>query len=216
MSTTFTNFTTFKTLNLNILQNFMAGENKIKYKIFSQVGNEIKFPPNVLEKVNKIIARYPKGKEKSALLPVLHIAQEELGGYLSVDIQDYIARLMNIQPIEVYEVATFYSQYYLDKVGKFVIEVCQTGPCAICGGEDITDYLQEKLHIKNGETTPDGIFTLRQVECLGACGYAPVMQVNTEFYELLTKEKIDRIIEELKARSDEEKPNDSKWVEKFF
>ncbi len=194
----------------------MSHENIVDHRIYKELGNEIEFPPAILEKVNKIIARYPVGKQKSAILPLLHIAQEELGGYLSVDIQEYIARLLDIQPIEVYEVATFYSQYYLDKVGKYVIEVCQTGPCSMCGGEDIAEYLQEKLQIQIGETTPDGIFTLRTVECLGACGYAPVMQINTEFYELLTKEKIDEIIGELKARSNEEKPNDSKWVEKFF
>ena len=162
------------------------------------------------------MARYPQGREKSALLPILHIAQEELGGYLSVDVMDYVATILNIQPIEVYEVATFYSQYYLDKVGKYVIEVCQTGPCAMCGGEDIADYLERKLEIKTGGTTADGLFSLRKVECLGACGYAPVMQINTEFYEHLTKEKIDQVIVDLTAKANEEKSNESKWVEKFF
>jgi NADH-quinone oxidoreductase subunit E len=126
-----------------------------------------------------------------------------------------VASLLQVQPIEVYEVATFYTQYYLEKQGKYVIEVCRTGPCAICGGEDITDYLSLKLNIKEGETTPDGLFTLRTVECLGACGSAPVMQINTKFHEFLTKEKIDRIIEEYRQKSDTDKPNDSKWVEKF-
>jgi NADH-quinone oxidoreductase subunit E len=194
----------------------MSNKNTIEHKLYKPKGSEIKFSDYVLEKVNKIIARYPKGKEKSALLPILHITQEELGGYLSVDVQNYVAKLLNIQPIEVYEVATFYTQYYLEKVGKYVIEVCQTGPCAICGGEDIADYLEEKLHIKSGETTTDGLFTIRHVECLGACGYAPVMQINTEFYESLTKEKIDRILDDLRSRSNEEKLLDSKWVEKFY
>lgn len=188
---------------------------KIDHKIHNKTGEAVQFSTEVLEKVKKIIARYPAGKEKSALLPLLHIAQEELGGHLSVDVMDYVASLLNIQPIEVYEVATFYSQYYLDKVGKYVIEVCHTGPCAICGGEDIADYLEKKLNIKTGETTSDGVFTLRRVECLGACGYAPVMQVNTEFYEFLTQEKIDLAINDLRARANEEKPKDSKWVEKF-
>ena len=151
----------------------------------------------------------------SGILPVLHIAQEELGGYLSVDVMDYVASILEIQPIEVYEVATFYTQYYLDKVGKYVIEVCRTGPCAICGGEDITDYLAAKLKIKDGETTPDGLFTLRTVECLGACGYAPVMQINTEFHGFLTKEKIDKTIEELRQNANLDKSKESKWVEKF-
>jgi NADH-quinone oxidoreductase subunit E len=179
-------------------------------------GIGVRFSESTLEKVRKIISRYPEGRQKSAILPVLHIAQEELGGYLSVDVMDYVAKLLEIEPIEVYEVATFYSQYYLDKVGKYVIEVCRTGPCALCGGENIADYLEKKLHITKGETTADGLFSLRMVECLGACGYAPVMQINTENYEFLTKEKIDDIIKNLTARAKDEKPEESKWVEKFF
>jgi NADH-quinone oxidoreductase subunit E len=190
-------------------------QNIIPHHLFGKEGKEVRFSAETLEKVNKIISRYPEAQKKSALLPVLHIAQEELGGHLSVDVQDYVASLLGIQPIEVYEVATFYTQYYLEKVGKYVIEVCRTGPCAICGGEDITDYLSEKLNIKDGETTADGLFTLRTVECLGACGYAPVMQVNTEFYEFLTKEKIDKTIEELRQKANLDKPKESKWVEKF-
>jgi NADH-quinone oxidoreductase subunit E len=190
-------------------------QNIIPHHLFGKEGNQLRFSAETLEKINKIISRYPEGQKKSALLPLLHIAQEELGGHLSVDVQDYVASLLGIQPIEVYEVATFYTQYYLEKVGKYVIEVCRTGPCAICGGEDITDYLSEKLNIKDGETTADGLFTLRTVECLGACGYAPVMQVNTEFYEFLTKEKIDKTIEELRQKANLDKPKESKWVEKF-
>jgi NADH-quinone oxidoreductase subunit E len=190
--------------------------NRIDHKLHSSEGKEVKFSDETLEKIKLLMARYPADHQKSALLPMLHIAQEELGGYLSVEVMDYVAKLLNIQAIEVYEVATFYSQYYLDKVGKNVIEVCHTGPCAMCGGEDIADYLERKLNIKTGETTPDGIFSLRRVECLGACGLAPVMQINTEFYEFLTKEKIDRIIEDLRIKANEEKPKDSKWVGKFF
>jgi NADH-quinone oxidoreductase subunit E len=186
------------------------------HPLHKKEGSPVRFSDSTLEKVKKIISRYPEGRQKSALLPVLHIAQEELGGYLSVDVMDYVAGLLDIQPIEVYEVATFYSQYYLDKTGKYVIEICHTGPCALCGSENIADYLEKKLHIKNGETTADGLFTLRRVECLGACGYAPVMQINTENYEFLTKEKIDEIIANLTARAGEAKPEDSKWVEKFF
>ena len=174
------------------------------------------FQKVTMEKVKKIISRYPEGRQKSAILPVLHIAQEELGGYLSVDVMDYVAKILELQAIEVYEVATFYSQYYLEKVGKYVVEICHTGPCSICGSENIADYLEKKLHIHDGETTADGLFTVRRVECLGACGYAPVMQINTENYEFLTKEKIDEIITDLRARAIDEKPEESKWVEKFF
>ncbi len=191
-------------------------EKKIIHPLHQKQNIEICFSEAILEKVHKIISRYPEGKQKSALLPILHIAQEELGGYLSVDVMDYVSRLLEIEPIEVYEVATFYSQYYLEPTGKFVIETCRTGPCAICGGEAIQSYLEKKLAIKTGESTPDGLFTLKTVECLGACGSAPVMQINTEFYEFLTPEKIDHIIDTLTQKSKEDKPEKSKWTEKFF
>ena len=191
-------------------------DKKINHPLHAKTNGDVRFSDATLEKVQKIVARYPAGKEKSALLPLLHIAQEEFDGYLSVDVMDYVATLLNIQPIEVYEVATFYSQYYLDPVGKNVIEVCRTGPCAICGGEAIQSYLEKKLAIKTGETTPDGLFTLKAVECLGACGSAPVMQINTEFHEFLTKEKIDLILEELTQKAKEEKSEEAKWKEKFF
>jgi NADH-quinone oxidoreductase subunit E len=193
----------------------MSG-NHINHKQYSKENLQIRFSDEILEKVKLIIKRYPEGKEKSALLPLLHIAQEELGGFLSVDVMDYVASLLGLQPIEVYEVSTFYSQYYLDKVGKYVIEVCHTGPCAICGAETISEYIQQKLNIANGETTPDGLFTLKEVECLGACGSAPVMQINTEFYENLTEEKIDKLLQELRNSVNLDKPAESKWVEKFF
>jgi NADH-quinone oxidoreductase subunit E len=144
------------------------------------------------------------------------MAQEELGGYLSVDVMDYVATLLKIEPVEVYEVATFYTQFSIEKKGKYLIEVCRTAPCAICGGEKISGYLQEKLNIKPGETTADGLFTLREVECLGACGYAPAMQINMEFYEKLTEDKIDGIIEDLAKRKDDQIQTGSKWAEELF
>lgn len=175
----------------------------------------MQFSDAAMECVRKLISRYPEGKQKSALLPVLHIAQEEFGGYLSVDIMDYVASILGIQNIEVYEVATFYSMYNLEKTGKYLVDVCRTGPCAFCGGDNITGYLKEKLKIEVGETTKDGLFTLHEVECLGACGNAPVMQVNSEFYENLTNEKIDLIIEELTTKAGNDKPSGTKWVDKF-
>jgi NADH-quinone oxidoreductase subunit E len=193
----------------------MSNHGKIAHTLHQKENKVVAFSPETLEKVQQIISRYPEGKQKSALLPVLHIAQEELGGYLSTDVMDYVASLLKILPIEVYEVATFYTQYYLDKTGKYVIEVCHTGPCAIAGGEYIIEVLKRKLNIGNGETTADGLFTLRTVECLGACGYAPVMQVNTEFYENLDEGKIDLILQELRNKANEDKPKSSRWVEKF-
>jgi NADH-quinone oxidoreductase subunit E len=191
-------------------------EFKVDHKQYRKEGRKVEFTSETLEKVEKIISRYPYDKRKSALLPVLHIAQEELGGYLSVDVMDYVAVVLNIQPVEVYEVATFYTQFYIEKKGRFVLEICRTSPCAICGGEKISEYIQKKLGIKDGETTPDGLFTLREVECLGACGYAPAMQINTEFYEHLTEQKTDEIIENLKNNVNIKKPNDSRWTDKFF
>lgn len=161
----------------------------------------IQFSEEKLAEVNSIIARYPEGKQKSALLPLLHLAQQEFGGWLSVETMDYVASLLNLDPIEVYEVATFYSMYNLKPVGKYMFEVCQTGPCMLRGSDDIIAYIREKLNIKPGETTPDGMFTLKTVECLGACGYAPMMQLGKNYREHLTPEKVDAIIEECRKNA---------------
>ena len=156
----------------------------------------IQFSQQKLNKVNELMSHYPQGKQKSALLPVLHLAQQEFGGWLDVITMDYVASLFNIQPIEVYEVATFYSMYNLKPVGKYIFEVCQTGPCMVNGSDNIIDYIKQKLNIEIGGTTQDGLFTLKTVECLGACGYAPMMQFGKTYREHLTKEKVDAIIDE--------------------
>lgn len=161
----------------------------------------IKFSEQQLNKVKQIVARYPDGKQKSALLPVLHLAQETFGGWLDVPVMDYVASLLSIEPIEVYEVASFYSMYNLKPVGKFVFEVCQTGPCMINGSDNIVAYIKDKLNINIGETTADGMFTLKVVECLGACGYAPMMQLGKDYREHLTKEKVDLIVEECRKNA---------------
>ncbi len=161
----------------------------------------IQFSEKNLQQVNELISHYPEGKQKSAILPILHIAQEEFDNWLDVPVMDYVASLLNIQPIEVYEVATFYSMYNLKPVGKYMFEVCQTGPCMLNGSDDIIAYIREKLGIKPGETTADGMFTLKTVECLGACGYAPMMQFGKTYREHLTKEKIDKIIQECRTQS---------------
>lgn len=161
----------------------------------------ITFSTEKLKEVDRLIARYPEGKQKSALLPLLHLAQNEFGGWLDVPVMDYVASLLKIDPIEVYEVATFYSMYNLKPVGKYVFEVCQTGPCMLRGSDDIIDYIKKRLSIGVGETTTDGLFTLKTVECLGACGYAPMMQLGKHYREHLTKEKVDQIIEECTANA---------------
>lgn len=159
------------------------------------------FTTEQLDKAKEIIRRYPQGKQKSAILPILHIAQQAGGGWLDVPSMDYVATLLEIEPVEVYEVATFYSMLNTKPVGKYVFEVCQTGPCMLRGSDDIIQYIETKLSIKNGETTPDGLFTLKLVECLGACGYAPMMQFGSTYREHLTKEKVDQIVEECIAKA---------------
>ncbi len=161
----------------------------------------MKFNDTQLKEFDRLVARYPEGKQKSALLPVLHLAQDSFGGWLSSETMDYVAELLRIEPIEVYEVATFYSMYNLKPVGKYMFEVCQTGPCMVSGSDNIIDYIKEKLNIKIGETTPDGLFTLKTVECLGACGYAPMMQLGKTYREHLTKERVDSIIDECRKNA---------------
>lgn len=159
----------------------------------------VQFSEAQMAKVTEIIARYPEGKQKSALLPLLHLAQDSFGGWLSAETMDYVAELLQITPIEVYEVATFYSMYNTKPVGKYLFEVCQTGPCMLNGSDNIIDYIGKTLGIKAGETTTDGLFTLKTVECLGACGYAPMMQLGKHYREHLTKEKVDAIIAECRS-----------------
>ena len=159
----------------------------------------IQFSQEKMTKVKEIIARYPEGKHKSALIPVLHVAQEEFGGWLDVPVMDYVAEVLSIKPIEVYEVATFYTMFNMKPVGKYVLEVCQTGPCMLSGSDQIISHIKNKLGIAEGETSADGLFTLKPAECLGACGYAPMMQLGKHYREHLTIERVDAIIEELRA-----------------
>jgi NADH-quinone oxidoreductase subunit E len=162
----------------------------------------MQFSDETLALVKKIIKRYPEGKQKSALLPVLHLAQAEFDGWLSNETMDYVAGLLMIKPIEVYEVATFYSMYNLKPVGKCLLEVCQTGPCWLRGSDDIVAHLESRLKIKVGETTPDGMFTLKTVECLGSCGAAPMLQCGAKYHENLTTDKVDALLETLSAANE--------------
>ena len=163
---------------------------------------EIKFSADALALVNKITKRYPEGRQKSAILPVLHIAQAEFEGWLSAPVMDYVASLLKIQPVEVYEVASFYSMFNLKPVGKCLIEVCRTGPCWLMGAEDIVRYIEKKLGIRDGETTKDGMFTLKTVECLASCGTAPMMQIGEKYHENLTTQKCDQILEDYRRKGE--------------
>jgi NADH-quinone oxidoreductase subunit E len=162
------------------------------------INREIKFSAEQLKKVDEIIKRYPEGRQKSALLPLLHIAQDEFG-WLSVEVMDYVASLLKIQPVEVYEVASFYSMYHMKPMGKYVLEFCHTGPCCLRGAEDMIQYTEQKLGIKSGGTTPDGIFSIKTVECLASCGTAPMMQVGEFYYENLTPAKMDELLDKWRA-----------------
>jgi NADH-quinone oxidoreductase subunit E len=157
------------------------------------------FSPETLALVETIKRRYPADRQKSALIPVLHLAQAEFDGWLSVPVMDYVASLLHLQPIEVYEVASFYSMFNLKPAGKCVLEVCRTSSCWLMGAEDVVKHIEKKLNIKAGETTKDGMFTLKTVECLGSCGTAPMLQCGSDYYENLTLEKVDKLINELRT-----------------
>jgi NADH-quinone oxidoreductase subunit E len=161
----------------------------------------VKFSDEALAECSKIMKRYPAGKQKSALLPILHIAQAENDGWLSSSTMDKVADIIGISPVEVYEVASFYSMYNLKPVGKCVLEVCRTVPCWLNGAEELVTYLEKKLSIKVGETTKDGLFTIKTVECLGSCGTAPMLQCGAAYHENLTNEKTDALLEKLRSEN---------------
>jgi NADH-quinone oxidoreductase subunit E len=162
----------------------------------------VTFSPELITKFDDIVSRYPEGKQKSALLPILHLVQAEFG-WVSAPAMDKVADYLKIIDIEVYEVATFYSMYFMRPQGKYVLEVCRTGPCCLVGAEKIMGHIEQTLGVKEGDVTPDGLFSWRGVECLAACGYGPVLQIGPEytFYENLTNESVDKLIVDLKSKS---------------
>jgi NADH-quinone oxidoreductase subunit E len=151
------------------------------------------------KKVQEIIAKYPSGKQKSAVMPLLDLAQRQNNNFVSKEIIEHIATLLDIAPIQVYEVASFYSMYNLKPVGKYLLQVCGTTPCMLRGAEDLIKVCQEKLGIKREETSTDGLFTLKEVECLGACVNAPMVQINDDYFEDLNPEIFAQILDDLKA-----------------
>lgn len=162
----------------------------------------VDFSPELISKFDDIVSRYPQGKQKSGLLPILHLVQAEFG-WTSVPAMDKVAAYLEILPIEVYEVASFYSMYFLRPQGKYVLEVCRTSGCCLVGAEKIMDHIEQKLGVKEGEVTADGLFSWRGVECLAACGFGPVLQIGPEytFYENLTNDSVDKLIGDLKAQA---------------
>jgi NADH-quinone oxidoreductase subunit E len=149
------------------------------------------------KKISELKGRFPE--KRSAILPAMHVVMEEVG-YYNRDILKQIAELLDLSEMEVSETVSFYTYFPKEGVGKYHIQVCTNLSCMLLGAEVLLQHLQEKLNIKNGETTPDGLFTLTAVECLGSCGTAPVMQINQTYYENLTKAKVDVIINDLKTK----------------
>jgi len=157
------------------------------------------FSNSLREKLDIWVAKYPAGQEQSALIPCLHILQDANGGWLTQAIMDALASYLSIPAISVYEVATFYTMFELEPVGKHKISVCTNISCMLCGSEEIMNHLQDKLNIKPGQTTEDGLITLKEVECLGACVGAPMLLLDKQYHEHLTPEKIDQILQGLSS-----------------
>lgn len=156
------------------------------------------FSPENLDKSKAIIAKYPNGYQASAVLPLLDLAQRQNGGWVSREAMQYVAELLDMAPIRVYEVGTFYTMLNLEPVGKYLVQLCRTTPCWLCGCGDIRAACEQTLGIHVGETTADGLFSLVEVECLGACVNAPVVQINDDYYEDLDANGIKAILEALK------------------
>ena len=149
------------------------------------------------KEIDRWVKKYPEGQKQSAVMSALRIVQDQNRGFLTEDLMDAVAEHLNMRPIAVYEVATFYSMYELEPVGKHKICVCTNISCMLCGSDTVVGHLSKKLGIKLGETTTDGRFTLKEVECLGACVNAPVIQIGDKYYENLTAEKIDQVLDAL-------------------
>lgn len=147
--------------------------------------------------IDRWVAKYPPQQKQSAVMAALTIVQDENGGWLTRELMDAVAAYLEMEPISVYEVATFYSMYSLKPVGRHKINVCTNISCMLCGSDEIVVHLENKLGVRMGGTTPDGKFTLRGVECLGACAGAPMFQVGRQYHENLTPAKIDAILDGL-------------------
>jgi NADH-quinone oxidoreductase subunit E len=170
-------------------------DNKMERTEYKQ---EINITEALMARINELISHYPSDKIKSSLLPVLHEVQDAHDNWLSFELQNKVAEILKIQPVEVYEVVSFYTMYNQKPIGKYMFEFCRTSPCCLNGAEDLMDYACDKLKIKEGEITADGLFTVVGVECLGACGYAPMMQLGDFYQEYLNEEKIDQLIADCK------------------
>ena len=163
------------------------------------------FTPENLAKAREIIARYPEGRQASAVLPLLHLAQAQHGGWLPRAALDHVADLLGMPRIQVYEVGTFYDMFNLEPVGRIQVRVCTTTPCWLCGSDEVLRACRDVLGVEPGDSTPDGRFFLREFECLGACANAPVMWIDDDYYEDLDYERARRVLEAI-ARGERPTP----------
>ena len=156
------------------------------------------FTKKNLEEVESIFAKYPDDQKASAVMPLLDLAMRQIGGWITESAMRYISNLINVPYIRVYEVASFYSMFNLEPIGKNFIQICTTTSCWLKGSDDILKLCKKHLRIENNQTTKDGLFTLKEVECLGACVNAPMMQINDNYYEELNKDSLLNILNKLK------------------
>lgn len=156
------------------------------------------FDDESARKAEAIIAKYPEGRQASAVLPLLDLAQRQNGGWLPAAAIEYVAEMLRMPPIRVWEVASFYTMFYLQPTGRYRVHVCTTTPCWLRGSDEITSACERVLGLKFGQTSEDGRFSLHEVECAGACVNAPVVQINDDYYEDLTPETMERILDSLK------------------
>ena len=157
------------------------------------------FSKENLNQAKAIIKKYPEGRQRSAILPLLDMAQRQHGGWLGVEVIEYVADMLEMPYMRAYEIASFNSMFNLNPVGKYHIQICGTTPCWLRGAEDIKNSCEKTLKIKTSETTKDGLFTLSEVECLGACVNAPLVQINDDYYEDLTPDLMNDVIKKLKG-----------------
>lgn len=166
----------------------------------TQTLNEVQFSEAAMAEIRRYISHYPPDRKKSAILPILHIAQAEFGGWVSPQVQDKVAEILDIQPIEVYEVSSFYTMFNLKPVGRHVLEVCRTGPCMLRGADELIGHIENRLGCQVGENSADGMFTLKTVECLAACGMGPMLQIREKYYENLDPQKMDQLLDDLRKQ----------------
>lgn len=170
----------------------------VAVKAFEQP-TSFEFSKESAEKASTYIAKYPAGRQASAVLPLLDLAQRQAGGWVPKAAMDHIASILGMAPIRVYEVASFYTMFNLAPVGKYLVQVCTTTPCWLRGSDDVMKACKNKLGIGRDESTEDGMFTVMEVECLGACANAPMIQINDDFYEDLTGELTEKLLGDLQA-----------------